>query len=65
MEEIALKSLTLPEKREEADYHLLMLKQDYAEKMRLSKQLQEKADDIIQMLNHLEALYNKKYGSKL
>jgi hypothetical protein len=62
MEEITLKSLTLPEKKEEADYYLLMLKQDYAEKMRLSKQLQEKADDIIQMLNHLEALYLKKWS---
>ena len=62
MLDITLKSLTLPESREEADKYLERLKQSYIENLRLYRECLVKSDDIVQTLNHLEVLYNKKWS---
>ena len=63
LSELTISSLTLPASKEEADKYLLRLNQSYNDTMKLHKECLVKADELIQMLNHLESLYLKKYGS--
>ena len=62
MLEITLKSLTLPERQEEADKYLKSLRKSYFDASVTIQQQTDKMEDLVQMLNHLESLYDKKWS---
>jgi hypothetical protein len=64
MLDITLKSLTLPEKREEAEKYLTTLQVFLMSAINAAIHEQNKARDLAKTFTHLEAIYMKKYGSK-